>query len=180
MILAVDIGIATCGWAVVRQPTGEVIDLGVIITQPSVDLGIQADRVSRIQLQSVTLHEVIIRHCCRAMAVESLSFPRAGGVTAAASVCLSMGSCIALATAHAIRLYTVPPKTWQHAVSDSKGKVDYAGVLAKLHSYVENSGGFAAAQLLCIPRSRRSHPLDAVAVGVYAARNFSHLDGGFV
>lgn len=177
-ILAIDIALATCGWSVVEVPTGKVLDLGVVITEPSATLGVQADRVARMQIQAAKLDRVLESHGCSAVVVESLSFAKRGGINAAASVCLSMGVAIGLAAAHAIALYTVQPKQWQHAVLGRKGKVDYDQVETELHAYVEGMGGAALESLLTIPKGQRNHPLDSVAVGVYAARHYRHLAMG--
>lgn len=172
VILAVDTGMATCGWAVVEPRTGIVLDLGIVTSEPSPTLGKQADRVARMQHQATQLEHVIARHNCGVLAAETLSFPPRGKTNAVAAVCLCWGLLVGLSTSHSIPLHAITPKQWQHAVLASDSKIDYEQVFEALHHYVEGQA-HVASKLLRIPKSKRNHVLDAVAVGVYAARNIT-------
>ncbi len=191
MILAVDPGLATCGWAVVEPGTGRVLDLGAILSKPDANLTKQADRIVRLRHQADTLELVIAEHNCGAIAAEALSFNPFGQGQMIASLCLSWGMLVGLSSSWSIPIVDVSPKQWQHAVlgeraaqvvihTNAKGKhravkrkpkVEYSEVFDALHVYVEGMSISVVQKLLAITKGQRNHPLDAVGVGVYASLN---------
>jgi hypothetical protein len=88
-------------------------------------------------------------------------------MTAVAAIMLSWGVVLGVSVARGLPIATLAPKAWQRAVLGiDDGKCDYAAVERALTAYLD---GPAAEQLRAIPRSRRTHPLDAAGIGVVAA-----------
>lgn len=166
MILAVDPGLATCGWAVIDS-SGRVPALGVILTEPDDELDEAVDRARRIAHQADILRDVAIAHGCRAIACEAMSFggPPKARFAMAISVGLSWGGIVGVATSLGIALYSVPPKVWERAAQPgAKKKVDYPKLEASLAAYVSDH---AAASLAQISVSHRNHALDGVGIGLF-------------
>lgn len=171
MILSVDPGLATCGWAVVEECNGKLVDLGVITQAADAKGGKNADRLARLQVQSAELLEVAEHFGARVIVAESLSFnPKAFG-NMIASVCLSWGALVGLAQALDVHIVAIPPKRWQNSVLGyTAKKIDYDVVFALLSSYVLTTAGEALhGKLARIAKGQRNHALDAVGVGVHAA-----------
>lgn len=167
MILALDPGLATCGYAIVRPRTAHVVELGVLTSKPS-GADESTDRARRTVRQVATLCGIARRYEVTAIAAEAMSFgghPKAR-FNMAVALCLSWGAIAGLAHALNVDLLEVQPKQWQHAIlPDVVGKVDYAEVFKALSRFVEGQ----ACHLQSIKQSDRNHALDAVGVGVYAA-----------
>lgn len=161
MILAVDPGIASCGWAVVRPKTGRVVDLGVVISEPGVGEK-STDRARRITRLADKLADVIEDHDCDAIAAEQMLFH--GKINAVVSQLLPWGALLGLAAALDLDVLEVPAKVWQPAVLGRV--VPYDELADKLRAFVASQ---VELKLLAIARSKRTHALDAVGVGLYAA-----------
>ncbi len=165
MILALDPGLGTLGYAVVTPKTARVRELGTLTSEPTPGVIDSTDRARRAVRQAATLYEIGRRHRCTAIAAEAMSFggpPKARHAMAIA-LCLSWGAIAGLAAALDIDLLEVTPKSWQHAILPGVTKIDYDAVFAALSAFV------GEAELNAIPASLRNHALDAVGVGVYAA-----------
>ena len=167
VILAVDPGLATCGYAVVYPRTGGVVELGTLTTKPTAGVHESTDRTRRLRTQVAQLDAIARRNGCTTIAAEAMSFGGPGRFAMAISLCLSWGGLVGLAHALDAELLEVPPKTWQHALlgTDGTGRVDYEHVFAALSSFVGKQGDALAA----IPEGQRNHALDAVGVGLFAA-----------
>lgn len=169
MILAVDPGLATCGYAVVTPGTGRVLELGTLLSEPDPDVDDSTDRARRAWVQGHALGIVARRHGCSVVAAEAMSFggPPKARFAMAVSLGLSWGVLASLAVAIGAELLEVPPKKWQRAVDPNCGKkVDYKVVFAKLSDFIS---GDPRAQLYAIAERHRNHAIDAVAIGLYAA-----------
>lgn len=168
MILAVDPGLGTCGWAVMRPRTGRVLDLGVITSEPDRDTDEWTDRTRRTSVQSHLLANIVEQYECTIVAAEAISLggPPKARQRMAASLCLSWGSLVGLAEGMGLELYEVPPKLWQHAILPKVKRISYTELFARLESFV---GAQQVGQLKAITPSLRNHALDAVGVGIYAA-----------
>jgi len=166
VILAVDPGLATCGWAVVRPGTARVIALGVITTERDADIGKNTDRLQRTAHQASVLADLVEEHDVDVIAAEALSFPPKARVAGVSSLCLSWGVLAGISRSCGTELIEVPPKQWQHAVMPGVERIDYAMLFVKLTRFAESQG---AARLLAINKGDRSHALDAMGVGIYAA-----------
>lgn len=162
MILGIDPGTATFGWARLSE-LGQVLDLG-ILEQPA--KGKRKDYEARAHRQAVMLVEQLAG--VRLVVAEALSFPRAGR-TGAVSQSLSWGVLCGVCAARRIPLKRVRPQQWQHAATkDPAPAVDYAALLARLQHHVDNYGALAARVALArITPSKRTHALDAVGVATY-------------
>lgn len=161
MILAVDPGIASCGWAVVRPKTGRVIDLGVWTSAPGAAVK-STDRARRITRLADKLADVIEEHDCDAIAAEQMLFH--GKINAVVSQLLPWGALLGLAAALDLDVVEVPAKKWQLAMLGRS--VPYDELADHLRAFVANQ---AEVRLLAIPRGERTHAFDAVGVGLYAA-----------
>jgi hypothetical protein len=169
VILAIDPGLATCGWAIVRPRTGRVINLGVLVSSPKQHLDEWTDRSRRAAQQASFLGDLVIRYGCGAIAAEAISCggPPKARFGMGTSLCLSWGVLAGIAHCNGIELYEVPPKVWQHAICpEVEGKVNYEVIFAKLKAFVE---GQASVALWSIKKGLQNHALDAVGVGVFAA-----------
>lgn len=167
MILAIDPGLATCGWALVAAHTGRVHDLGVLITKSNSKLGKGIDRVARLEWQTQKLYDLVNGDWgVRSIAAEAMSFPR-GRTAAIVSLCLSWGAIVGLAMSRSLPIRQIQPKRWRSAVvPGSVGETGYDAVFAALSEFVDEQ---AAESLAKIKPGDRTHALDAVGVGVYAA-----------
>lgn len=172
MIFAVDGGLATCGWAVVSW-SGRVDAIGFFGSKPDPKLTITADRAVRSARLARELGAAMRGRGIEAIVAERMSFPPRAGHAATASICLGWGVLTGLAAAKQLEVVEVGAKTWQRAVVpaavDEKDSdaIDYDVVFRHLAGYVAEQP--AAQQLEAIAKRNRTHPLDAVGVGVYAA-----------
>jgi Holliday junction resolvasome RuvABC endonuclease subunit len=160
VILAVDGGIANCGWSVIG-PKGRVVDLGVFLSEPTEGVEKSTDRARRIRDLTKTLVDVIRAHGCTAIAAEQMLFH--GKLNAVISQLLPWGSVLGIAECLDLYLYEVPAKTWQKAMLGRK--VSYELLEKKLAKFVS---GQAESKLWAIPPKKRTHALDSVGVGLFA------------
>lgn len=160
MILAVDGGIANCGWSVVTPSTGRVLDLGVWLSEPTKGVEKSTDRARRIRDLSKSLLEVIRAYGCNAIAAEQMLFH--GKINAVVSQLLPWGMLLGLAEVLDLYLYEVPAKQWQPAVLGRK--VPYEKLERELARFIR---GQAEAKLLAVTPSKRTHAVDSVGVGLF-------------
>lgn len=172
MILAVDPGIATCGWAVVHPRTGAAVACGVLVQRPDPKLGAHVDRRRRAQAQAELVVQLLDVHGITRIAAEEMSFAPRSSAAAKIGIGLSWGNLVGIAQARFGRpVEVIAPKTWQRAIvpaeagEDVRAAIDYAKVYAALERYVDAR----ATGLDRIAPSQRSHALDAVGVGVCVA-----------
>lgn len=168
MILAVDPGLATCGWAIVTPHTARVVAVGVLTSDHDPLVDEWTDRVQRVSRQAAKLAEVAKLYSARSIAAEAISCggPPSARFSMGTSLCLSWGVLAGIACTLRIDLAEVAPKMWQHAVCPGVEKIDYGEVFKLLSTFVESH---AAKSLWSIRPGLRNHALDAVGVGVYAA-----------
>lgn len=184
MILAVDPGSRTCGWAIVAPRTARVAALGTIVLDPDDRLAKTADRKRRAEQQADTLRELASEHRITAIAAEapSLGGPPAARLAMAIALYGSWGLLTMLGRERGVPVIEVPPKTWQRAVQPDGAQaldvgtararsrsIDYDRLEAELAAFVEGQASRALSDLAAIKVSMRNHALDAVGVGVYAS-----------
>lgn len=184
MILAVDPGSRTCGWAIVAPRTARVAALGTIVLEPDDRLRKTLDRKARAERQADTFRELATAHRITAIAAEapSLGGPPAARLAMAIALYGSWGLLTMLGRERGVPVIEVPPKTWQHAIQPAgaselnvgtaraRGRsVDYDQLFAELDRFVGEQASQALADLAAIKVSMRNHALDAVGVGVYAS-----------
>jgi Holliday junction resolvasome RuvABC endonuclease subunit len=163
VILGVDPGYANCGWAVVDR-SARVVDLGVILTEQDDGVAKSTDRARRTRHVSAELVAIARRHNCKAIAAEQAL--QHGAAAAIAANLLPWGALIGIAVALGLELYEVPAKTWQHAVTDSPTKIAYEDLAKALAQYAALDCREA---LAAIAKKKRTHALDGMGVGVFAA-----------
>lgn len=168
MILAVDPGIAKCGWAIVRPTTGAIVELGVLVADRDEAYDVSTDRVQRADLQAHFLGMLALRYSVTTIAAEGVTLGGPVHVKLAMSVGLhlSWGVLTTLARERGLDLIEVMPKVWQHAVQPGRKKIHYPSLEAEMAKHV---GPQVGAQLLAIPPSERNHALDACGIGMLAA-----------
>lgn len=184
MILAVDPGSRTCGWAIVAPRTARVAALGTIVLEPDDRVRKTLDRKARAEQQADTLLELAAAHRVTAIAAEapSLGGPPAARLAMAIALYGSWGLITMLGRVRRVPVIEVPPKTWQRAIQPdgaqtldvgtarARGRsIDYDQLFAELNRFVGEQASQALADLAAIKVSMRNHALDAVGVGVYAA-----------
>jgi hypothetical protein len=170
VILAIDPGLATCGWAVVVPSTGEILELGAIITPPIQGLDEWTDRMRRLDGQAEVLQSVARRHACTLIAAEeaSLGGPPRARLAMAIALCSSWGHIVGLSRALKSSLLAVPPKVWQHAIQPDCRKIDYEKMFRAMSEHIAMSP-IPAGQLRAITARDRNHALDACGIGILAA-----------
>lgn len=173
MILAVDPGIATCGWAVVVPNSGEIVELGVVICPHDPDVDDTTDRARRLAEQSDALRRLSHRHRVTTIAAEAVSLggPPKARLAMGMCLCLSWGGLVALALELGAALLEIRPKQWQHAIQPGAKRVDYDKLFASLVAYILRAPGHehVAEQLRAIHEDDRNHALDACGIGMFCA-----------
>jgi hypothetical protein len=172
VILGLDTGTRTCGWAQLDEAKCEFVDLGVVVQPKRDDAArtITLERERRANLQA----QVIAAKApgCRQIIVEQMSLPRAGGVQAAVSIALSWGIVLGVvATLESRpRLLTIAPQRWQREVMPYAGRqVDYDELAAVAAEHILRRHPRAHAQLMRIPIGQREHALDAAMIALVGA-----------
>lgn len=166
MILAVDPAIATTGWAVIDPTTRPiaVIDLGVATTEVVEGVAKTVGNARRIAAVGRELDLRVRLHGCTTLAAEQmLSF---GTVHAVVPQALCWGVLAQLAEQRGIELLEVVSKEWQEAVSPGLSKLKKAKRYPLVEAEVRR---FLGARLDHLPEALRTHAVDAVAVGLFAA-----------
>lgn len=172
MILSVDPGQRTCGWAIVAPRTARVAALGTLVVDPDDRMRKTLDRKRRAEIQARHLRALADTYAITAIAGEAPSFggPPAARFAMAVALCTSWGILTTLGLWFDVPVIEVPPKTWQRAIQPDAGKaVNYDRLFADLAGFVGDQATRALSDLEAIKVSMRNHALDAVGVGVYAA-----------
>jgi Holliday junction resolvasome RuvABC endonuclease subunit len=172
VILAIDGGLATFGYAIVVPGNGTVLACGVLIQKPRAkELGVLVDRKRRASNQADLLARILREYRIGTIAVEEMSFAPRSSANAKIGIGLSWGLVLGAAHARGAAHVVIPPKTWQRAIvpadlgEKDRDAIDYARVYAALAAYVDHR----ATGLDQIAKGQRNHALDAVGIGVYAA-----------
>lgn len=167
MILAVDTGLATLGWAHVSR-RGVVLDLGALCQPALPGEGVQAGYERRCERQVDELLRLL--PAVQLIAVEALSFARSAKAVASVSLC--WGMLITVAKLYEIRLWRVSPKRWQHSLLNTPARqpVDYSELARRITEHVARSGApKARSAVAALKASERTHALDAAGIGIYTA-----------
>jgi len=163
VILGIDPGLATFGWAKLSD-RAQVLELGVLLSPVK---GKTKDHAGRTHRQATTLIDLL--DGCSIVVAEALSFPRFhAGV---ASLALSWGVILGACTARGVPVVSVSPQKWQHAAAaQAGGSIQYDVLVKQLELHVRvHAAPRAVAALDAIPVTKRSHALDAVGVALYGA-----------
>lgn len=176
MILGIDTGIATCGWALLDEAKCSFVDLGVVIQKPIEGEKITLDRVRR----SAAIAQVLAKHApgCTKIVVESLSLGMPGAI-AKLSVGLSWGVILGIVAMldPAPELLTIPPQRWQREVLPHAGKqVSYDELATAAGAYILRNHPKAAKALGAIKEKNRNHAIDAAMIALCGSLRSSRCD----
>lgn len=168
MILGIDTGIATCGWAELDERKCSFVDLGVVVQKPLEGEKITLDRIQR----SAAIAEVLAKHApgCAVVAVESLNLGMPGAI-GKLSVGLAWGVVLGIVATldPKPRLLTIPPQRWQREVLPTAGKkVNYDELATAAGAYILRNHPRAAKALAAIKPEHRSHAIDAAMIALCA------------
>ncbi len=170
MILGIDTGISTFGWARLDEERQTFIDLGVVV-QPKQGKARTAslERARRAN----TLADVLAEKApgCSLIVVEQMSFGMPGAL---AKVSIGMSWGIVLGVAATMqpppRLITIAPQRWQRQVLVHSGKrVDQDKLARVAAAHIVKYHPHAAKQLRAIPKKQRVHALDAAMIALCGA-----------
>ncbi len=165
MILGVDTGMGTCGWARFDHARRCFDGLGAIATEQQRHKQKTDDQGDRIAQVAEAL--VVAMTGCDVVVVERMSFPPGGQVPIALGFAVVVG--IARTMPQRPRVYTAKPQTWQRAVLPDSGKrVDYDRLEQVIGEYVRRDAGSAIALDRLDPKMR-NHALDACAISLMGA-----------
>jgi hypothetical protein len=176
VILGVDTGIATCGWALLDEEKCSFVDLGVLIQPPLEGEKITLDRIKR----SCALAQVLATRApgCSVVAVESLNLGMPGAI-GKLSVGLAWGVVLGVVAMidPSPSLLTIPPQRWQRQVLPHAGKqVDYDELATAAGAYILRNHPRAAKALEAIKPKDRNHAIDAAMIALCAALRPSKCD----
>lgn len=164
MILAIDTGLGSLGWALVSD--GHVFNCGAQLL-PVIDGESVHDGFQRRVHEQVRGHLARVGQC-DAIVAESLSFARSSKAVAAVSLC--WGALVAVAHMRGLALTAVTPKEWQHALAGRKGKVDQSQLADRIERFVCRTSSRGASALAQLSSKQMPHALDACGIGIYATR----------
>lgn len=171
MILGIDGGLATCGWALLDEGNCEFIDLGVIV-QKKRENGARTmtlERARRITVQAQVIAQKVPG--VSRIVVEQMSFPP-GGANAIVPIALGWGALLGIVAMldPRPRLLTLSPQRWQREVVPYAGKqVDYEDIAEAAAAHLLRRHPRAHSALMRIPPSHRSHALDAAMIALVGA-----------
>jgi Holliday junction resolvasome RuvABC endonuclease subunit len=169
VILGVDTGLATCGWALLDERACSFVDLGVVTQKAVKGRTITLDRIQRAN----ALAQVLGSHVrgVSIVVVESLSLGMPGAI-AKLSVGLSWGTLLGIVAMldPKPRLLTIAPQRWQREVLPNAGKsVDYDELARAAAEHLLARHPAAARALRRIPESKRNHAIDAAMIALCGA-----------
>lgn len=169
IILGVDTGISTAGWALLDETRCSFVDLGVLIQKPIEGAKLTLDRIQR----SNALANVLARYApgCKMVVVEQLSLGMPGAI-AKLSVGLAWGVVLGIAATldPAPKLLTIAPQRWQREVLPNAGrKVDYDELARSAGAHLLARHPRAAAALERIPEKHQNHAIDAAMIALCGA-----------
>lgn len=175
MILGIDTGLATCGWALLDERRCELVDLGVVLTKKHGAEAVTIDRARRALTQAQVIAEKAVG--VKTIVVERMSFPRNMG--AAVSIALSWGVALGLVSMldPRPRLLAIAPQKWQREIlPDTKGRVDYERLERAAAAHVRRRHPRVRTALWRIPERHRNHALDAAMIALVAGLRPTHCD----
>jgi hypothetical protein len=179
MILGIDNGTATCGWALLDETTCEFVDMGVVI-QPKRDDSrtVTLERERRANLQAQILASkapgastIVLEQMSFASGPPCKLCKRRGHANAMISVGMSWGIVLGIVAMldPRPRLLTIAPQRWQREVLPNAGRsVDYDELarIAAHHLLLRHPKAVAA--LGRINASDRNHAVDAAMIALVA------------
>jgi hypothetical protein len=177
MILGVDTGLATFGWALLDERACSFVDLGVVITKKLPGAKVTLDRARRCTAQAAAIAERA--RGCSTIVVEQMSFPP-GGANAMVPIALSWGVVLGIAAMldPRPRLLTIAPQRWQREVLPNAGRaVDYDELARAAGEHLLSRHPRARDALRRIPEGRRNHAVDAAMIALCGALRPQRCEG---
>ena len=171
MILGLDTGLATFGWATYDESLGELVDLGVVITKPEKNGKVTRDRARRLNPQADLVAEKA--RGCSTVVIEAMSFPP-GGANAQVSIALSWGAALGVVAGMAQRpkVLTISPQKWQREIlPGSERSVDYDALFAAAVAHIRDAHPRGSIALEAIKPRDRFHAVDAAMLALVGALN---------
>jgi len=171
VILAIDGGLATFGYAVIDPRTIAIRACGVLIQKPDPKIGVHADRQRRAANQGALITRLMSEYYFATFAIEEPSFAPRSSASAKIGIGMSWGLAQGLAASINAALHVLPPKLWQRAIvpaepgENPRAAIPYERVAAALDAYVD----LRETGLDRIAKGQRNHAMDAIGIGVYAA-----------
>lgn len=162
MILGIDCGTGSFGYALVRTADTAVTDLGALIQEPDKSISSTLDRSLRTRRQ-VELVDSLCTHVTAIVHEEASYNPRVFLHNVNLSMCI--GALVTYAWCAGIPVYQIPPKRWQQAITGKPGKVDYDDVYRRVEQHVARWQP-AMDQLSAIKPRHRNHALDAAGIAL--------------
>jgi len=163
VILGIDCGTATFGWALVDE-AGTVCDLGAIVQGVDNNVDKSTDSSRRVANQVDKLREMLSATRATAAVHEAGSYnPRQFKMSV--GLAMSIGAVVGFARTWGIPLFELPPKRWQQAITGKPGKVDYDDVYRRVEQRVALWQP-AMDQLSAIKPRHRNHALDAAGIAL--------------
>jgi hypothetical protein len=174
VILAVDTGMATLGWALYDETRNSFADLGVSLTDKDDRIGVTLDRVQRIAAQAHLVAEKA--RGCSTVVIEQLSFPPGAGVKAICPISLSWGAVAGVASSldPLPTLLTISPQKWQAEVLGYKADYDEIFSAATTHLRTRHPAAYAALER--IPARQQNHAVDAAMMALCAGLRSQRCD----
>lgn len=159
MILAIDIGLANCGWAVIGRD-GKVINCGVISTKKTKGINNTLDHWGRMlglrtALSNILQTYVGVTH----IAVEAISWPRNASATSKIGMAWGVVSSIC---GH-LKFIPIAPVEAKKFLTGNR-KASKEEMIDEVIKRLPLQNNF----LLKIRKTKREHAADAVAVGLTA------------
>lgn len=155
VILGIDPGIASCGWAVVDR--SRPIDCGTLVTERDSSLDRSVDLARRTQSIGLDVASLVDKYGCHCVVAESALLH--GNVRAAAGQLACWGALTAITAVRGLRLLSVRAVDWQRAVM-GEGKIKYDVVAKSVTS-------FAGPLIDRVPKGQRTHAIDAIGIALY-------------
>lgn len=167
MILAVDTGARTLGWALGSR-RGMLHDLGALVLPFESGKSVHDEFERRIELQVDELLPLLPG--VTLIVGESLSFARSSKAVASVSLC--WGMLVAIARSRGIPRWRCTPKRWQHALlnTPTREPVDYDELSRRIVRHINRTGAPRARQAVGrLKASQRPHAIDAAGILIYTA-----------
>lgn len=171
MILGLDTGLKTCGWALLDERRCSFLDLGVVIQPQKKHLArtVTLERARRANIQAGII--AAKAPGCSTVVVEQLSMG-VGGRIAQVSIGISWGIVLGVVATlpERPRLLTIAPQVWQREVCPSvKGKVDYETLATAVGWHILKRHPLAAEALRKIDDDHKQHAIDAAMIALVGA-----------
>jgi hypothetical protein len=172
MILGIDTGLATLGWALYDEGRNAFVDLGVSIAERDRDVKITLDRVQRCAAQARLIADKA--RGCGIVVIEAMSFPPHSSQAVPTS--LSWGAILGVACSLSPQpvLLTVAPTRWQTEVLGRKAEYEEIAEAATTHLRTRHPSAFATLER--IPQEHRNHAIDAAMMALCAGLRGDRCD----